>query len=253
MTLPIVHCLLAKRADPGLRGADAAHEPGRVRPVPRARAHARRALHPDRDDRRRGARGGRVGRPDRGRDRERRGRGALRPARDRAGRRRPRRVHALRRDRAVHARRPRAALAHGALVRHRPPAGLALPRARAVPPPRPEPGAARVAADPAVDVPLPLRHGARRPSARPRAAEPRSSRCASGRARCGSSAATRRRETTDGATTLFEKIWDAHVVDEQPGRARAALRRPAPRARGDERRRRSSRCGSRAGRCGGPT
>ena len=36
-------------------------------------------------------------------------------------------------------------------------------------------------------------------------------------------------------------------------RAGAALRRPPPRARGDERRRRSRRCGSRAGRCGGPT
>ena len=38
-------------------------------------------------------------------------------------------------------------------------------------PPRPEPRPARLAADPAVDVPLPLRHGARRPSARRRAAD----------------------------------------------------------------------------------
>ena len=70
---------------------------------------------------------------------------------------------------AAHTRVDRAAaLAHRAVVRHRPPAGLALPRARPVPPPRPQPRAARVAADPAVDVPLPLRHGARRPSARRR-------------------------------------------------------------------------------------
>ena len=27
----------------------------------------------------------------------------------------------------------------------------------------------------------------------------------------------RRRGTTDGARTLFEKIWEAHVVDERPG------------------------------------
>ena len=74
-------------ADPGLRGADAPLEPRRVRPVPRPRARARRPLHPDGDDGRRRARGGRVGRPDRGRDRERRGGGAVRPARDRARRR----------------------------------------------------------------------------------------------------------------------------------------------------------------------
>ena len=32
--------------------------------------------------------------------------------------------------------------------------------------------------------------------------------------------------------TLFEKVWDAHVVSQVPGRAGAALRGPAPGARG---------------------
>ena len=71
VTLPIVHCLLAKDADPARRGADAALVPGRVRPVPRPDPLARRALHRLGDDRGRRARGGRVGRPDRGGDRER--------------------------------------------------------------------------------------------------------------------------------------------------------------------------------------
>ena len=109
VTLPIVHCLLAKSPIQVSEVQDAALEPGRVRPVPRARAHARRALHPDRDDRRRGARGRRVGRPDRGRDRERRGRRAVRPARDRAATsattRRSRASSASRRTRASTARR----------------------------------------------------------------------------------------------------------------------------------------------------
>ena len=126
-----------------------------------------------------------------------------------------------------------AALADGALVRHRPPAGLALPRARAVPPPRAEPRAARVAADPALDVPLPLRHGARRPPAGRTRCRRRSSRCASGRARCGSSAATLRRGTIERADAVREDLGDARRR-RAAGRAGAALHRPAPRARGDE-------------------
>ena len=79
------------------------------------------------------------------------------------------------------------------------------------------------------------------------------SRSASGRGRCGSSAATLRPETTDERSTLFEKIWTTHVVDERPGRAGAALRRPAPRARGDEPAGVRGAAARRAGPCGGPT
>ena len=48
--------------------------------------------------------------------------------------------------------------------------------------------------------------------------------------------------------TLFDKIWAAHEVG-----ARADLHRPAPRARGHDRRRPSRACGWRAARCAGPT
>ena len=113
VTLPIVHQLIAKAPIQVSEVKTLRSNSGRVRPVPRARARARRALPAVGDDRRCRARGRRVRRSDRGRDRERRGGGAVRPARDRDGRRRSRGVHALRRDRAVHARRPRAALAHG--------------------------------------------------------------------------------------------------------------------------------------------
>ncbi len=34
--------------------------------------------------------------------------------------------------------------------------------------------------------------------------------------------------------TLFEKIWDEHVVYDEPGRQTIALRRLAPCTRGDE-------------------
>src|SRR4029077_19798745 len=46
------------------------------------------------------------------------------------------------------------------------------------------------------------------------------SRSGSGRGRCGSSAATLRPATAElprPMTTLFEKIWDTHIVDERPG------------------------------------
>ncbi len=61
----------------------------------------------------------------------------------------------------------------------------------------------------------------------------RCSSCASARASCalfGSYAAERDAMTA----TLFDKIWDAHLVDRRPAARRAPLRRPASRARGDE-------------------
>ncbi len=108
------------------------------------------------------------------------------------------------------------ALAHGAVVRHGPSAGLALPRARAVSPPRPEPGAARLAPDPALDVPLPVRHGARRAPAG-RRGEGDTRRDARVDARDQDLRKLRRNGGPLSETTLFEKIWEAHVVDERPG------------------------------------
>ena len=241
-------------ADPGLRGADAALEPGRVRPVPRASctplgvrclptattADAAREVA-ESDDPTEAAI-------------------ASAEAAARFG------LHVIARDVGDHAAFTRfvgiapytrvdraAALAHRALVRHRPPAGLALPRARAVPPARPEPRAARVAPDPAVDVPLPLRHGARRPPARRRAQT-----ALVGDARVDARGADLRQLRGDRERSLMGD----DAVREDLGRARrrraagragAALHRPPPRARGDDRRRRSRGCGSPGGRCGGPT
>ena len=42
-----------------------------------------------------------------------------------------------------------------------------------------------------------------------------------------------RRTLAAMAKTLFDKVWDAHVVREEPGEPDAALRRPPPRPRGD--------------------
>ena len=39
---------------------------------------------------------------------------------------------------------------------------------------------------------------------------------------------------SSGARTLFEKIWDSHVVEQAPGRHLPPLHRPPPRPRGDE-------------------
>ena len=64
--------------------------------------------------------------------------------------------------------RQRRRLAHRALVRHRPPAGSALPRARPARAQRRQPGAARLAAAPELAVALPFRRGARRSRLRSR-------------------------------------------------------------------------------------
>ena len=57
-------------------------------------------------------------------------------------------------------------------------------------------------------------------------------------ARSAWTAADVRAETTRGGAvmgrTLAEKVWDAHVVRQRRGRARPALHRPAPGARGDQ-------------------
>ena len=167
VTLPIVHCLSAKtilRLDEvrTLRSHPVAFDQCRdliralgVTCIPSATTAdaAREVAESD-------------GSVPRRRSRAARPRGALRAARDRRGRRRPADAFTRFVGIAAYTRLERAAaLADGALVRHRPSAGLALPRARAVPPARAEPRAARLAADPALDLPLPLRHGARRPSA----------------------------------------------------------------------------------------
>ena len=76
-------------------------------------------------------------------------------------------VHALRLGRPVHAARPRAErVADGLLVHHRPRAGRAPPRDRALRAPQPRPRSARLAADPGNAVALPLRRRPRRASAR---------------------------------------------------------------------------------------
>src|SRR6185437_12625331 len=99
-------------------------------------------------------------------------------------------------------------------------ARLAVPRARAVPAPRAEPGAARLPADPALDVPLPVRHRHGLPSAGRGAA------AGAGRdPRVDAGGADLRQLPCHGRplssrrpmTTLFEKIWNPHVVDERPG------------------------------------
>ena len=75
---------------------------------------------------------------------------------------------------------------------------------------------ARLAADPALDLPVPLRHGPRRPSARPRGADG-----ARRDARVDARGADLRQLCRHGrpltARTLFDRIWEPHVVDEQPG------------------------------------
>ncbi len=179
VTLPIVHCLAAK--------APIALEEVRVlRSHPVAFDQCRELVNAlgakciaAASDLRRRRRGLGVGGAGRGGALEPRGRRALRADRDRRGRRRPPGAFTRFVGIAPYTRssaRPRSRT--GALLRHRPPARLALPCARAVPPPRPQPGAARLASDPALDLPLPLRHGARRPPARPRGAARRSPRCA---------------------------------------------------------------------------
>ena len=148
---------------------------------------------------------------------------ALRPARDRRRRRRPAgRVHPLRRARPLHAGRRRGALAHRALVRHRPSAGIALSALAAV---RTGTGSTscsscrgRSRTRPSATASTSCSTAIRSTTSCRR----RSSRCASGRARCVSSAAILRRASTRrtgqmSERTLFERIWDAHVVDERPG------------------------------------
>ena len=180
-TLPIRHCVLGAAGRARRGGDDVLVAPGGVRPVPRAPRRARRAAasrpRPPPTPR---ADGGRGRGPEPARDRECRGgrrlraRGARRRRRRQAGR-----VHALRRTRAVHAARKRRRLAHGALVRHRPSAGCALPRARAARAQRRQPGAARLAAAPELAVALPFRRRARRPRLRSRRCGPPSPSCAS--------------------------------------------------------------------------
>ena len=192
--------------------------------------------------------------PSRGRALEPRGRRPPRADGDRRGRRRPpRRLHALRRDRAVHACRPQAPAgglrsrssptisrarcyhALGPFHRH----GLNLVQLVSRPIPR---STFRYRFDMVLDG-HPLDDEVQTALVEMRAVDARGQ--------------DLRQLQRDGgavsARTLFDKIWEAHVVDEQPGRAGAALHRPAPRPRGDEPRRRSSRCASRGAGSGGPT
>ena len=108
---------------------------------------------------------------------------------------------------------------------------------------RRQPRAARLAPASELAVALPLRRRARRSRVRSVGAARARRDARDRRASCGSSARYAAGGRAVSGTTLFRKIWDAHVVDERRRRAGAALRRPAPRARGDERRRRSRGCG----------
>src|SRR5436305_661245 len=103
-------------------------------------------------------------------------------------------------------------MADGTLVRDRPPARCALPRARPVRAQRREPGAARVASAAQLAVALPLRRRARRPCVR-RARRPGAPRAASDDARAAAVRLLRGRARTV-SSTLFRKVWDAHVVDD---------------------------------------
>ena len=178
-TLPIRHCVL------GLAGArvdGATHvlvASGRVRSVPRAPRRAGRAVRARRDDRRRCARGSRAGDPAPGRDRQHRGGGRLRPRRaSPTTSATARRVHAVRRARAVHPARRRRRLADGSVVRHRPPARRAVPRARPACAQRCQSRAARLTAAAELAMALPVRRRARRVTSTTRRCGPRSSSCA---------------------------------------------------------------------------
>src|SRR5207245_7202363 len=93
----------------------------------------------------------------------------------------------------------------------------ALPRARSLRAPRPLPGPARLAAAAELALALPFRRRARRSRLRPRG-ELLVRRAPRAHARAARLRLLRRgARALNAAKTLFERIWDAHVVAEPPG------------------------------------